>query len=242
VSSANRQRRLQNRETRKLAAEEHLRRTKRQRIVFAVGGFVLAVVVALVLVVRPWKGGSNSAASTTTTLGPTTTELPSVAGKPCVAVSSPLPKGAPAVPVKVGPPPTKLVKQDLTVGTGAVVEPGATIGADYIGVACSTGKIFDSSYSRNQSITTSLSDVVQGWQEGIPGMRVGGTRLLGLPPALAYGSASPPGSGIAPNETLWFVVHIKSTKTAAATTTTAPPVTTTPRVATTTAPAVTTTS
>jgi peptidylprolyl isomerase len=241
VSSANRQRRQQNRETRKLAAEEHLRRTKRQRIVFAVGGLVLAIVVALVLVVRPWKGGSDSAASTTTTLGPSTTELPSAAGKPCVAVSSPLPKGAPAVPVKVGPPPTQLVKQDLTVGTGAVVEPGSTIGADYIGVACSTGKIFDSSYSRNQPITTSLADVVQGWQQGIPGMRVGGTRLLGLPPALAYGSASPPNSGIAPNETLWFVVHVNST-TPAATTTTAPAVTTAPAAGTTTVPAATPTS
>ena len=164
-----------------------------------------------------------------------------MAGKPCVAVSSPLPKGAPAVPVKVGPPPAKLVTQDLKLGTGAVVEPGSTIGADYIGVACSNGKIFDSSYSRGQPITTSLSDVVQGWQQGIPGMRVGGTRLLGLPPALAYGSASPPGSGIAPNETLWFVVHINST-TPAVTTTTAPTVATTPPVATTTSPAVTTTS
>ena len=72
-------------------------------------------------------------------------------------------------------------------------------------------------------------------------MRVGGSRLLGLPPALAYGSASPPNSGIAPNETLWFVVHINST-TPAATTTTAPTATTTPPVATTTSPAVTTTS
>jgi peptidylprolyl isomerase len=233
---------MQNRETRKLAAEEHLRRTKRQRVVFAVGGLVLAVVVALVLVVRPWKGGSDSAASTTTTLGPTTTELPSAAGKPCVALSSPLPKGAPAVPIKVGPPPTKLVTQDLTVGTGAVVDPGATISADYIGVTCSTGKIFGSSFvPKHQPITTALSDVVQGWQQGIPGMRVGGTRLLGLPPALAYGSASPPNSPIAPNETLWFVVHITGTK-AAATTTTAPAVTTTPSVATTTTPAVTTTS
>jgi peptidylprolyl isomerase len=232
---------LQNRETRKFAAEEHLRRTKRQRIVFAVGGLLLAVVVALVLVVRPWKGGSNSAASTTTTLGPTTTALPSAAGKPCVAVADPLPKGSPAVPVKVGPPPTQLVKQDLKVGTGAVVAPGATIGADYIGVACSTGKIFDSSYSRSQPITAPLSQTVHGWQQGIPGMRVGGTRLLGLPPALAYGSTSPPNSGIAPNETLWFVVQVHSTK-AAVTTTTSPPVTTTSPAVTTTSSAVTTTS
>ena len=221
MSSANRQRRQQNRVTRKLAEEEHLRRTKRQRIVFGVGGLLLALVVALVLVVRPWKGGSDSAASTTTTLGPTTTALPSAAGKPCVAVSDPLPSGAPAVPVKVGPPPSALVKQDLKVGTGAVVQPGATVTVDYVGVACSTGKIFDSSYTSGQPITTPLSGVVKGWQEGIPGMRVGGTRLLGLPPALAYGSASP-GAGIAPNETLWFLVQMRDTKAAATTTTAAP--------------------
>jgi peptidylprolyl isomerase len=220
VSSANRERRQQNREARKLAEQEHLRRTKRQRVVFAVGGLLLALVVALVLVVKPWKGGSNSAAGTTTTSGPTTTTLPSAAGKPCVAVADPLPKGAPAVPVKVGPPPTALVKQDLTVGTGAVVEPGATITADYIGVNCSNGKIFGSSYSPPQPITTSLSDTLKGWQQGIPGMRVGGTRVLGLPAALAYGSQSPPGSGIPPDEALWFVVHVKDTKPPAVTTTT----------------------
>ena len=92
----------------------------------------------------------NSAASTTTTTTTVSTSttapalhhrrVPSAAGKPCVAMKGALPAGAPAVPVKVGPPPTKLVKQDLKVGTGAVVKPGATVTVDYIGVACSTGQ------------------------------------------------------------------------------------------------------
>ena len=161
--------------------------------------------------------GSNSATSTTTSTSssstPTSTSVPanSVKGKPCVAVSDPLPKGAPAVPVQTGPPPTKLVTKDLTVGTGAVVTASQTLNVDYIGVACSTGKIFDSSYKTGKPIEFALSGVIPGWTQGIPGMKVGGSRLLGIPPALAYGAqGSPP--DIAPDETLWFVVHVVSAK------------------------------
>ncbi|MDQ6724737.1 MAG: FKBP-type peptidyl-prolyl cis-trans isomerase [Actinomycetota bacterium] len=115
------------------------------------------------------------------------------------------------MPVKVGPPPTALVKEDLKVGTGPVVAPGATVTVQYIGVACSTGKIFDSSYSRNQPATFPLSGVIKGWQDGIPGMNVGGQRLLGIPAAQAYGSAGHPPT-IAPDEPLWFVVEVTDTK------------------------------
>ncbi len=212
VSSANRQRRQQNRTARTAAVEQARRRAQRRRLTFAAVGLVLALVVAIVLVARARDNSGSSASTTTatstssastssvsTTSGPTTTVAGSVAGKPCVAMSGPLPAGAPAVPVKVGPPPTHLVKQDLKVGTGAVVKPDATVTVNYIGVSCSTGKIFDSSYSRHQSFTTPLAEVVPGWTQGIPGMRVGGERLLGIPPALAYGTRSP-GSGIAPDE------------------------------------------
>jgi peptidylprolyl isomerase len=218
VSSANRQRRQQNRQNRVAAVEEAQRRVRRQRLMLATIGVVLAVAVAVVLVARAKSGNSSAsstttttAADTTTTVPPSSTTVPSAAGKPCVAMTGALPPGAPAVPVAVGPPPTKLVTEDLKVGTGAVVKPGATVTVNYIGVACSTGKVFDSSYSRNQPFTTSLADVVPGWTQGIPGMKVGGQRLLGIPPALAYGSQSP-GAGIAPDETLWFVVDVLNTK------------------------------
>ncbi len=128
----------------------------------------------------------------------------------CVAVKDPLPKGAPEVAVQVGAPPTELVKKDLKVGTGAVVKPGATITANYIGVACTTGKIFDSSWSRGKPTEFSLNGVIQGWSDGIPGMKVGGSRLLGIPAAQAYGAT---GQGaIGPNEPLWFVVDVVSVK------------------------------
>src|SRR5207253_6035472 len=112
------------------------------------------------------------------------------------AVADPLPSGAPAVPVQVGPPPAQLVTQDLKPGAGATVGANDTVTVNYIGVACSTGKVFDSSYSRGQAASFPLSGVVKGWQMGIPGMKVGGQRLPGIPPALGYGSTgSPPTIG-----------------------------------------------
>lgn len=171
------------------------------------------VVVALAVVFLLSRGGKDNTKVVTTD---SSTTLPgdtvaSAAGKPCVPVAGPLPAGAPDVPVKVGPPPAQLVKEDLKVGTGATVGPKDTVTANYIGVACSTGKIFDSSYSRGQPTPFPLNGVIKGWTDGIPGMQVGGQRLLGIPPDQGYGAqGSPP--DIAPGETLWFVVEIVDTK------------------------------
>jgi hypothetical protein len=182
----------------------------------------VAVVVLLIVVVALLTQGNDkkatvatgadansSAAGSTTTLASTATTaaaLGSAAGKPCVAVSDPLPAGAPAVPVKEGPPPTELIHEDLKPGTGADVTAASTLTVNYIGVSCSTGKIFDSSYSRGQPATFPLAQVIKGWQDGLVGMKVGGERLLGIPAALAYGSAGKP--PIAPDEALWFVVDV----------------------------------
>ncbi|MDZ4828313.1 MAG: FKBP-type peptidyl-prolyl cis-trans isomerase [Actinomycetota bacterium] len=118
-----------------------------------------------------------------------------------------MPEGAPEVPVQEGPAPTELVIEDLVAGDGTEVTPGATVTVDYIGVACSTGVIFDDSYSRGEPISFGLNQVIPGWSEGLVGMKVGGRRLLGIPSDLAYGEAgSPP--VIAPNEPLWFVVEL----------------------------------
>ena len=133
----------------------------------------------------------------------------SAAGKPCVAVADPLPTGAPAVPVKVGPAPTTLISEDLTPGTGAEVKATSTVTVDYTGVACSTGKIFDSSYTTGQPATFPLNGVIKGWSQGLVGMKAGGVRLLGIPSDLGYG-AQGQGADIAPDEALWFVVDVKS--------------------------------
>jgi peptidylprolyl isomerase len=187
-------------------------RARRRRAIQIGVGVVAALAVMFLLS----RGGDDSTdvatTDTSTTISPSPLDTVAAAtGKPCVAVADPLPAGAPAVPVKLGPPPAQLIKEDLKIGTGATVGPKDTVTAHYIGVSCSTGKIFDSSYSRGQPTPFSLSGVIKGWTDGIPGMQVGGQRLLGIPPAQAYDAqGSPP--DIAPGETLWFVVEIVDTK------------------------------
>ena len=137
--------------------------------------FALALVVVATLAACGSSGGSDAGSSSSSS-SPTSSDTPASAkGKPCVAVSDPLPAGAPEVPVKVGAPPTELVIEDLTPGTGAAATASSTVVADYIGVSCSTGTIFDSSYASGQPATFPLSNVIPGWQQGLPGMKVGGT-------------------------------------------------------------------
>ena len=172
---------------------------------------------AFLIVLAACGSSSNTKVSTGDKAGPpvngdsssTTASTVAAAPKTCVAVADPLPAGAPNVPVKVGPAPTTLVIEDLKPGTGADVKATSNVTVDYIGVACSTGKIFDSSYSRGQPATFPLNGVIKGWSEGLVGMKVGGQRLLGIPSDLAYGPSGQ-GAGIGPNEALWFVVDMKS--------------------------------
>jgi len=215
VAGRKRNRRRTGREARLAAAAAAQKRARRRRQA-VVGGIAAVVVAAVLLIAVLVAGGDDDKTDVSTTeTTSTTTAAPqdgSAAGKPCVAVSDPLPPGAPAVPVKEGPPPTELVKEDLKVGEGPQVEPGASVTVNYIGVSCSTGKVFDSSYSRNQPATFPLGQFIPGWQDGIPGMKVGGQRLLGIPSAQAYGPQGRPPT-IAGDETLWFVVEVQDTKT-----------------------------
>lgn len=95
----------------------------------------------------------------------------------------------PEVEFPGGPPPTDLQINDLVVGEGAEATPGATVDVHYVGVEFDTGAEFDASYNRGQSIEFPLQGLIQGWQDGIPGMRVGGRRQLVVPPEQAYGPA-----------------------------------------------------
>jgi FKBP-type peptidyl-prolyl cis-trans isomerase len=97
---------------------------------------------------------------------------------------------------------------DTTPGTGETVKPGDTITADYTGAVASTGIIFQSSKDLGQPVSFPLSGVIAGWSQGIPGMKVGGTRRLLIPAALAYGATPPQGSGIPANADLVFDVTI----------------------------------
>lgn len=172
--------------------------------------FLLAGVVAAVMSLRGDDDEEVASENTTTTTNTTVAPAESAAGKPCVAMADTPPPGAPTVPVKVGPPPSTLVKEDLKPGTGAPVTATSTVTVNYIGVACSTGKVFDSSYSRGQPISFPLNQVIPGWRDGLQGMNAGGQRLLGIPSEQAYGKAGTP--NIAPDEALWFVVDVIDAK------------------------------
>jgi len=82
----------------------------------------------------------------------------------------------------------KLIITDQTVGTGPEVKSSDTVTANYTGALAKDGTIFESSLDSGQPATFPLSGVIQGWQEGVPGMKVGGKRRLLIPAAQAYGS------------------------------------------------------
>lgn len=110
-----------------------------------------------------------------------------------------------------GSPPVDLLAEDLIVGDGAECEAGQIISVDYVGISWSTGIEFDSSWSRNEVFAFSLGggQVISGWEEGCNGMRIGGRRKLIIPPEKGYGSQGV-GGVIAPNETLVFIVDLRS--------------------------------
>jgi peptidylprolyl isomerase len=138
------------------------------------------------------ESGQTTATATTPTSGP-------LATKPTVTPPS-------------GPPPTTLVKKDLIVGTGPEAKSGQTVSVNYVGVLYHGGKEFDSSWKRHEPFQFTLGKgaVIPGWDQGIPGMKVGGRRELIIPASLAYG-AQGSGSTIPPNAPLVFVVDLLGT-------------------------------
>lgn len=97
--------------------------------------------------------------------------------------------------------------QDLVVGSGLSAKPGNIVKVDYLGTL-ENGTKFDSSYDRGTPFTTQIGVglVIQGWDEGIVGMRVGGKRKLIIPAALGYGAQA--NGEIPANSTLIFEVEL----------------------------------
>ena len=105
-----------------------------------------------------------------------------------------------------GPAPSELEITDLVVGEGAEAVPGATVEVHYVGVEFDSGDEFDSSWNRGESIEFPLRGLIQGWQDGIPGMKEGGRRQLTIPPHLAYGQAG--GGHRLSGKTLIFIIDL----------------------------------
>jgi peptidylprolyl isomerase len=115
----------------------------------------------------------------------------------------------PEVDFPEGPPPTDLEITDITVGDGTEATAGSQVRVHYVGVTHSSGEEFDASYSRGAPLDFPLGAgrVIQGWDQGVAGMKVGGRRRLVIPPHLAYGDRGA-GGVIKPGETLIFVVDL----------------------------------
>lgn len=115
----------------------------------------------------------------------------------------------PDVIIPAGDPPTELVLDDVSVGDGAEATAGSVVEVHYVGVAWSTQRQFDASWDRNESFEFRLGvgQVIQGWDQGFTGMRVGGRRRITIPPDMGYG-AHGAGGVIKGGETLVFVVDL----------------------------------
>ncbi len=115
----------------------------------------------------------------------------------------------PEVDFPEGPAPTELQIDDITVGDGAEAVAGSTVSVHYVGVTHSGGEEFDSSWNRGEPLRFRLGVgmVIQGWDTGVQGMKVGGRRKLTIPSHLAYGERGA-GGAIGPNEALIFVCDL----------------------------------
>jgi peptidylprolyl isomerase len=154
------------------------------------------------------SAGLTAPPSTSATAAPTTTTTPttSTTVKPPPALAN-----KPAVAVPKGAAPKSLVVKDLIKGTGKAAKSGDNVTVNYVGVLYSNGKEFDSSWKTGNPFSFQLGQgsVIKGWDQGVPGMHVGGRRELIIPANLAYGSAGQ--ASIPPNSTLVFVVDLLST-------------------------------
>lgn len=138
---------------------------------------------------------ADGAASTTASTQPKGTNVDKLQGKPLANFT----------PVASIP---QLQELDTTPGTGAAVKASDTVTVDYTGAVASTGIVFQSSKDSGQPVSFPLNQVIAGWTQGIPGMKVGGTRRLLIPANLAYGANPPAGSGIPANADLVFDVSL----------------------------------
>ncbi len=118
----------------------------------------------------------------------------------------------PKVAAGTGPVGAGLVIRDLVVGSGAEAAPGATVSVRYVGAIYATAKVFDASWkSGTMPVQFSLAQVIPGFADGIPGMKVGGRREIVIPPGpLGYEGGNPQ-AGIGADDALVFIVDLAET-------------------------------
>ena len=223
ANSRRRERELARRryERRRLREQQVRARRRRRNTIAGASGGTLAVIALIVFLAVHFAGGSSAkpqaalTPSATPLPTPTASTPPPPAPKRCGAIKpDPTKKGQPRIPPVIGKAPTKLVVKDVKKGHGTPAKQGSSVSVTYIGVSCSTGAVFDASYLHGgQPFAVKplgQAAVITGWNKGLIGVRAGGIRELVIPAALGYGSTGQ--GGIKPNETLIFLITVKSVK------------------------------
>lgn len=148
-------------------------------------------------------------AETTPTETMTAPATTTATGETKSAISTDL-SSKPVIPKPSGKAPTKLVVKDIVTGKGAAAKLDDTVTVHYVGSSYASGEEFEASWDSGETAQFPLSkgQLIDGWVEGIPGMKVGGRRMLVIPSELAYGARGSPPS-IGPDETLVFVIDLK---------------------------------
>jgi peptidylprolyl isomerase len=166
-----------------------------------------ALVLAAALVPAAVLPGCTSGSQPKTTANPTTTSASAAIAGVTVAGAA---GSAPTVSLADSfAPVSALAIKDLNLGKGKEVTPGAAVTVNYVGVGQKSRKVFDSSWDSGAPAKFPLTEVIEGWQKGIPGMMPGGRRLLVIPASQAYGAEGHP-PVILPDETLVFVIDLIS--------------------------------
>lgn len=183
-------------------------------LVICVIGLVIYVLMHRTPEVNPLEGINSGTISEKTTGDTSTNTNPSVNTETPSTSQNTMDKNAKVLnnftPVsKVA----NLEKIDLVVGKGKEVKAGDTVSVHYTGAVAATGVIFQSSKDFGTNpVTFPLANVIRGWTDGIPGMKIGGTRRLLIPADMAYGANPPGGSGIPANADLVFDVELVGIK------------------------------
>jgi peptidylprolyl isomerase len=203
VPTEKRQRQKEGQQARKEAALVAARkeRRKKRRIVMAVA---VVLIFGTMFIISAFGKNDKKTTKVASTGGSSTTVT-------TAAPASTTPTSAkPAVPAAGTAPVTKLEVEDMKVGTGKVVKAGDTIVAHYLGATYKDGKQFESSWDSGQTFEAVVGEgqLIKGWDEGIPGMKVGGRRKLVIPQALAY----PNPQGGQPAGDLVFIVDVYAIK------------------------------
>ncbi len=179
---------------------QRIARRNRQRMIL---GVIIAVLV-IVLAIFIYRDYSTRVAASTT---PTVVTTPGAAsGSYPIGTLDTTPPAPAANAITTA---SGLVYEDLQVGDGATAKSGNTATVNYIGWLAN-GTSFDSNLNSSFSFTLGAGQVIPGWDEGVQGMNVNGTRLLVIPPALAYGSTA--NGPIPANSTLTFEVQLVAIK------------------------------